>query len=131
LTLCPRGKRIALLTFRQSGKSTAAAVAIAHSMIFRPGSTSLALAPTQRQSAEILRKVKAMLTATDIKLSVDNTFAIEATGSRVLALPGQEDSSVRGLSIDAELVVDEAARVSDELYHAARPMIAGTPRRPA
>ena len=45
LVMANRGSRQCVLTFRQSGKSTAAAVAIAHSMIFRPGSTSLAIAP--------------------------------------------------------------------------------------
>jgi hypothetical protein len=33
------------------------------------------------------------------------------------------DASIRGLSIDGDLVVDEAARVSDALYEAARPML--------
>ena len=46
-----------------------------------------------------------------------------ANGSRALALPGADDASIRGLSIDGDCVVDEAARVSDALYEAARPML--------
>ena len=60
LVSAPRGSRQCLLTYRQSGKSTAAAVAASHSMIFRPGSTSLAIAPSQRQSAEVARRARAI-----------------------------------------------------------------------
>lgn len=124
LVMAPRGKRIAALVYRQAGKSTACAVAIAHSVIFREGSTSLALAPTQRQSSEIIRKTRAALLAADVKLTVDNTFSLEANGSRLVALPGSDDAAIRGLSIDGELVIDEAARVDDALYAAVRPMMA-------
>ena len=41
-----------------------------------------------------------------------------------MALPGSSDDTVRGLSVDAELIIDEAARVDDEIYNACRPMIA-------
>ena len=124
LVMSNRGTRQCVLTFRQSGKSTAAAAAIAHSMIFRPGSTSLAIAPTQRQSAEVAKKVRANLMATGQKLTTDNTFELSCCGSRVVALPGSTDDSIRGLSIDGELVVDEAARVDDAIYEACRPMLA-------
>src|SRR5205085_4763505 len=46
-----------------------------------------------------------------------------ANGSRVLSLPGTE-RTVRGFSGVALLVIDEAARVADALYHAVRPMLA-------
>src|SRR5262245_2836960 len=125
LAMAPRGSRLAVLTFRQSGKSTGAGVAVSHTMKFRPGSTSLALAPTQRQSAEVARKVRANLVASGAKLAVDNTFELRLQNdSRVVALPGSSDESIRGLSVDGDLVIDEAARVDDELYRAARPMMA-------
>ncbi len=46
-----------------------------------------------------------------------------ANGSRIEALPGSE-RTVRGFSGAALLIVDEAARVADELYFAVRPMVA-------
>ena len=49
-----------------------------------------------------------------------------ANGSRVLALPGSDDS-IRGLTVDAWIVADEAARLSDDLIAALRPMRARRP----
>ena len=50
------------------------------------------------------------------KLATDNVFRLElANGSRVLALPGTE-SSVRGLTVDAWIVADEAARTGSRHY---------------
>jgi hypothetical protein len=45
-----------------------------------------------------------------------------ANGSRVVSLPGEEQT-VRGFSGVRLLIVDEAARVPDPLYAAARPML--------
>ncbi len=44
-------------------------------------------------------------------------------GSRIISLPGTE-STIRGYSGVSLLVIDEAARVSDELYYSVRPMVA-------
>jgi hypothetical protein len=44
-------------------------------------------------------------------------------GSRLLALPGKE-AHVRGFAAVGLLLIDEAARVSDDLYVSVRPMIA-------
>ena len=46
-----------------------------------------------------------------------------ANGSRIVSLPGLE-GPVRGYSGVRLLVIDEAARVSDELYYSIRPMLA-------
>jgi phage FluMu gp28-like protein len=46
-----------------------------------------------------------------------------ANGSRIEALPGTE-RTIRGFSGVDLLIVDEAARVDDGLYHAVRPMLA-------
>lgn len=45
------------------------------------------------------------------------------TGSRIISLPGKEQT-IRGYSGVDLLVVDEAARVSDDLYYSVRPMLA-------
>jgi hypothetical protein len=117
--------RIVTLTHRQAGKTSAAAIGIGHTMLWRkPGSTSLVLAPTLRQSSELIRNLRGQLMTAGEKLRVDNTFSVElGNGSRCLALPGADDASIRGLSIDGDLVVDEAARVSDSLFEAAMPMM--------
>ena len=74
--------------------------------------------------SELIRNLRGRLTDAGERLIVDNTFTIElGNGSRALALPGADDASIRGLSIDGDLVVDEAARVSDALYEAATPML--------
>lgn len=46
-----------------------------------------------------------------------------SNGSRIVSLPENEEG-IRGFSSVALLVIDEAARVSDELYLAVRPMLA-------
>jgi hypothetical protein len=125
LVMAPRGSRCIALVHRQAGKSTAASVAVAHTLVHRPRSTSLALAPTQRQSSELVRKVRAHLAGAGVRLTADNAFSLELeSGERFLAMPGSDDAGIRGLSINGDLVVDEAARVSDALYAAARPMLA-------
>ena len=44
-------------------------------------------------------------------------------GSRIVTLPGSE-KTIRGFSGASLLVLDEAARIEDELYFAVRPMLA-------
>jgi hypothetical protein len=121
----PAGKRVIPLTHRQAGKTTGAAIGIAHTMLWRkPASTSLVLAPTLRQSSELIRNLRGHLMTAGQKLAVDNTFSVELmNGSRCLAMPGSDDASIRGLAIDGDLVVDEGARVTDALYEAAQPML--------
>jgi hypothetical protein len=87
-------------------------------------STSLVLAPTQRQSGEFVRRVRDFLVKAGAKLTADNAFSLQLdNGARLLGLPGENDASIRGLSIDGILVVDEAARVQDKLVEAATPML--------
>jgi hypothetical protein len=120
----PAGRRVIALVHRQAGKTTAGAVGVAHTMTRRlPSSTNLVLAPTQRQSAELILKVRTALLDSGERLAVDNAYSVALdNGSRCLGLPGADDASIRGLSIDGDLVVDEAARVSDGLFEAAKPM---------
>jgi len=123
-----RGQDVLVLTARQVGKTTAAAVAMAHTAVFKPGSVSVAACPAQRQSAELLRKVRDMVLKTGAKLTSDNVYGLElANCSRVLALPGSEES-IRGLTVDGWIVIDEAAYVQDDnLIAALRPMRAQRP----
>lgn len=123
----PRGKSIAVLTARQVGKTTAAAIAMAHTAMFEPGSLSVVACPAQRQSAEPIRKVKDMLLKAGATLTTDNKYGVElANGSRVLALPSSEES-IRGLTVDGWIMVDEAAYLPHETIAALRPMRAQRP----
>ncbi len=122
LLLTPGGAQVVVLAARQAGKTSAAAVAVAHEMAFRPGSLSVFAAPSQRQSAEAVRRVRTYLATAGVKVSTANVFGLETeTGARVMALPGSDDS-VRGLSVDAVVAADEAARLTPELLAALRPM---------
>ena len=117
-----RGASILVLTARQVGKTTAGAWGMANTAIFKPNSLSVVACPSQRQSAEAVRKVRDMLLKAGAKLVGDNVYAIELdNGSRVLALPGSDDS-VRGLTVDGWIIADEAARLTPELISALRPM---------
>jgi hypothetical protein len=123
----PRGASILVLTARQVGKTTVATWGMAHTAIFKPGSLSVVACPRQQQSAEAIRKVREMVLIAGAKLVTDNVYGIElASGSRVLALPGSDDS-IRGPTVDGWIVVDEAARVSKQLVDALRPMRARCP----
>jgi hypothetical protein len=123
-----RGASILALTARQVGKTTTAAWAIAHAMVFMPGSLSVIACPAQRQSAEAVRRVRESLLKVGAKLTSDNVYALELdNGARVLALPGSDDS-IRGLTVDAWIVADEAARLSEDMIAALRPMRARRPQ---
>ena len=86
----PRGSSILALTARQVGKTTTAVWAIAHTMVFMPGSLSVIACPAQRQSAEAVRRVRESLLKVGAELESDNVYALELkNGSGVLALPRQ------------------------------------------
>jgi hypothetical protein len=124
----PRGASIIVLTARQVGKTTAAAWAMTHFMLYNPGGLSVIACPSQRQSAEAVRRVKDHLLALKVKLKVDNVYGLELeTGSRVLALPSSDDS-IRGLTVDGWIVADEASRLTNDLISALRPMRARRPQ---
>ena len=124
----PQGASILALTARQIGKTTTAAWAIAHFMLFTPGSLSVIACPAQRQSAEAVRRVREILTKVGAELECDNVFTLELkNGSRVQALPSTDDS-IRGLTVDGWIIADEAARLPNDLIAALRPMRARRPQ---
>ena len=111
---------------RQSGKSLIAALIALHTATYQPGSLSLLLSPTLRQSQELFRKVKDAFQAVapGAPSEAESALRLElANGSRVVSLPGQE-RTVRGYSGVKLLVIDEAARVANDLYVSTRPMLA-------
>jgi hypothetical protein len=113
---------------RQWGKSTTVAAKTVHHALFTPDSLSVVIAPTLRQSEELLKKMRSFLRTCSTPSRVDsaNRFSIVLPNrARILALPADEDN-IRGFSAVSLLVIDEAARVSDAVYRAALPFLAAT-----
>ncbi len=118
--------RILMNCCRQSGKSTIAGLMAAHTAHYQPGSLVLLLSPSLRQSQELFKKARDIHRALEhpVPTEAESALRLELkNGSRIVSLPGKE-TTVRGYSGTALLVVDEAARVPDELYFAVRPMLA-------
>lgn len=118
--------RVLFLTTRQAGKSTTVGALAAFEAIFKPGSLTLLLSPSLRQSSELFRKTLDFYRAIPDapRPMADSALRMELhNGSRIVSLPGTEET-VRGFSAVDLLVVDEAARVPDSLYHGVRPMLA-------
>ena len=116
-----------LLCARQSGKSTVVALKVYHTVVYQPGSLVLIIAPSRDQSKELMIKIDELAGLDEYgpDLSTDSVFEkVYSNGSRIVALPGSE-RSVRGFSGPTLIVIDEASRVPDETYRAARPMMVG------
>jgi hypothetical protein len=119
-------RQVLLNASRQSGKSTVVAALALHTALFTRKALVLLLSPSLRQSAELFRKVldgwqalgqpMRALARTQHRLELVN-------GSRVLSLPGREQT-IRSYGGVTLLVLDEAARISDDFYRSVRPMLA-------
>lgn len=110
---------------RQAGKSTVVAMYCLIEAIHKPMTTVILLSRSHRQSRELLKlmhlffqllskKVKARVNAQEMRLT---------NMSRIISLPCREDT-IRGYAQVDLLVIDEAARVPDDLYRTVRPMLA-------
>ena len=122
-----RALRQLLLCSRQAGKSSTAAALALNTAFLEPGSLTLLLSPTLRQSGELFReKVLRMWRKLGRPLMATRTTQLElqlSNGSRIVSLPENEEG-IRGFSSVAMLIIDEASRVCDDLYRAVRPMLA-------
>jgi hypothetical protein len=119
-------KRGILNCCRQWGKSTVTVAKALHRIVTVPGSLVLVASPSKRQSAEWMRKAKGMVMRMGAtpKGDGDNAVSLQLpNGSRIVGLPRVEDT-IRGFSAVSMLLIDEAARVTDEMYEALRPMLA-------
>ena len=129
--LAGEGRRDLLCCSRQSGKSTTAAILGLHQALYRPNSLCLLVSPSLRQSSELFRAVMTLRERLPNapELTEDNRLSMAVRGGgRVVSLPSSE-STIRGYSGATLLVIDEAARVPDPLYHAVTPMLATTAGR--
>jgi hypothetical protein len=120
-------KHIILNCSRQSGKSTIVALLSLHHALYAPDALVLVLSPSLRQSSELFKKIVGFYKSLGKPTPADVETALTlqlANGSRILSLPGKEQT-IRGFSGPSLLIVDEAARVDNTLYYSAvRPMLA-------
>lgn len=124
--LLDQPRRALLLCSRQSGKTTVTGLDALHTALYQAPALVLLISPSQRQSAELFRTVMSFYARLDgvPALSASSVLKAEfANGSRILALPGSE-KTIRGIAAPDLVVLDEAARVEDDLLAGVRPMLA-------
>src|SRR5438105_9925160 len=117
-------RRLLLNCCRQAGKSTVIAILSLIEAVRRPGSMIILLSRSLRQSEilfDMLVGFHKKLGSTFLDKQTAHELRLE-NGSRVICLPCKEET-IRGYSGVTLLVIDEAARVPDELYRAVRPML--------
>jgi hypothetical protein len=122
-----RPTRLLLNCSRQAGKSSVTAAMALDEALHRPPALVLLLSPSLRQSGELFRSVMNVHEKLDVGSEPDAESSLRAelpNGSRIIALPGADESTIRGFASVSLLIIDEASRVDDALYHAARPMLA-------
>src|ERR1035437_6377895 len=118
--------RLILNCTRQWGKSTVSAAKAVQRAWSRAGSLTLVVSPSERQSAEFVRKAAEFVRRLGVRARGDGDNAVSLlmpNGSRIVGLPGRE-ATARGFSAVSLLIVDEASRVEDEHYLAMKPMLA-------
>src|SRR5262249_25323987 len=116
-------KQIHVLCARQVGKTLVAAALALVTACRKEESLNLITSPTLRQSIEVLERVKTLRRSCEFIRSEERATAMRFdNGSRILALPAEE-KNIRGFASVSLLIVDEAARVPDELYYSIRPML--------
>lgn len=120
-------QRVQVLASRQVGKSTVTAVKACHAALFRPGSVTLLISPSLRQSGELFRRTMAIYQDSGSLAGVENVSSLRLelkNGSRILSLPGKAET-IRGFTADL-VIIDEGAQVGDDLYRSLTPSLAVT-----
>jgi hypothetical protein len=118
--------RVLINGSRQSGKSSVSAVLGLYEALYRPPALVLLVSASLRQAQELGKKVfdGFRVLGKPVSAEAENRLSLElANGSRIVCLPATE-GTIRGMSGARLIVVDEASRVPDALYHAVRPMLA-------
>jgi len=126
--LATTASRCILNCSRQWGKSTVTAIKALHHAIFRNDSFTIVVSPSDRQSAEFIRKISGLASKAGFKLRGDGKNPLSLVfpnKSRIVGLPCNEDT-IRGFSGVTLLLIDEASRVPDSLYRTVRPMLASS-----
>ncbi len=120
-----KAPRLLLNCCRQAGKTTVVGILALLEALFKPMTRVLLVSRSHRQSKEMLRLMRfqhQLLGAHLLKTS--SAELLEFTNlSRIVSMPCKEET-IRGFAHVDLLVIDEAARVPDDLYRAVRPMLA-------
>jgi hypothetical protein len=129
--LTTSAKRVLLCCTRQWGKSSMAALCALHSALYAAPAMIVLVSPSQPQSTELFKKIhtfwKQLPGAPEANQESLSRMEL-ANGSRIISLPGSE-RTVRGYSGATLVIMDESARVPDELLAAVKPMLATTSGR--
>jgi Helicase len=129
--LTTSSRRVLMNCCRQFGKSTIAGLIALHECLYLAPAMVVLVSPSQPQSTELFKKIHdawAKLPGAPEAHQESLTRMELANGSRIVSLPGSEKTT-RGYSAATIVIVDEAARVPDELLAAVRPMLAVTSGR--
>jgi len=103
---------------RQWGKTTTVSARALHSAIYEE-SLVLVLAPSARQSAELLGKVEGFASRLGLKVKGDgrNEYSAVVGRGRIIALPAAE-KNIRGFGNAGLVIYEEASRIPDWVFHA-------------
>ncbi len=118
-------RRLLLNCCRQAGKSTVVAVLALVQALFNNFTKVLIVSRSHRQSKELLRLVTLFhRVLKDRLLERRSVEEVSFTHfSRIISVPCKEET-IRGYAGVDLLIVDEAARVPDEIFRAVLPMLA-------
>jgi Terminase large subunit, T4likevirus-type, N-terminal len=126
--LMSNSSRLLLNCSRQWGKSTISALVALHTALYDAPAMIVLISPSQPQSTELFKKIHGFWSKLPGAPKADQETLTRmqlANGSRIVSLPGSEKTT-RGYSAAKLVVMDEAARVPDELLAVVRPMLATT-----
>jgi len=117
--------RLLLNCCRQAGKSTVVALLALAEAIWQRGTKVIIVSRSLRQSTELFRIITDFYTRLEepIRKRLTKGELLLNNTSRIVCLPCKEET-IRGFSSISLLILDEAARVPDDLYRAVRPMLA-------
>lgn len=118
-------RRIVVPCSRQVGKTETTSYKSLHGALNNPGRDVLIISPSQRQSIEMLLRIKSIyrgMRAAPRLVKDNDSEMVLPNASRVISLPGTE-GTVRGFANVKLLVIDEAARVDDEVFASVLPMV--------
>jgi hypothetical protein len=120
-------REVALLCYRQAGKSTVTAIKAAHHLLYFERPFVVVVAPSRRQSDELREKIVRYLAGlperiAGVRRQSEDKGVELANGARLLCVPDNPEAS-RGFSDVSMLICEEAAYVSDQLMAAAEPYL--------
>lgn len=120
-------KRALLLASRQCGKSLVAAGLVLNIVLHQPNSLAILMSGGERQAGEFYKsnvlKMWEQLGRPVKDVRQTELTMMLANGSRIISLPSTENT-IRGYANVSVIVLDEAAKIPDDLYISVCPMLA-------